>query len=85
MKGVVIQTYGAGHFPSSQPLLGKVKEACERGVVVVNCSQCAHGNTHTPQRVYIHIHTVMQQIYYCTLLGNPNHKYYICHCTLHAR
>jgi lysophospholipase len=47
LRGAVLQTYGAGHFPSCQALLQKLKEACDRGVVVVNCSQCVHGTTHT--------------------------------------
>ncbi|CAI8020080.1 60 kDa lysophospholipase [Geodia barretti] len=47
LKGAVLQTYGAGHFPTQRPLLDKVAQACGRGVVVVNCSQCPHGTTHT--------------------------------------
>lgn len=44
MKGVVLQTFGAGNLPAQPPLLAKVKEACDRGVIVVNCTQCATGN-----------------------------------------
>lgn len=47
MKGVVLQTFGAGNVPAQQPLLDKLKEACDRGVVVVNCTQCATGNVTT--------------------------------------
>ena len=43
MKGVVLQTFGAGNVPAEQPLLEKLKEACDRGVVIVNCTQCASG------------------------------------------
>ena len=53
LKGAVLQTYGAGHFPTLQPLLDKVSEACQRGVVVVNCSQCPHGTTHTASEVCV--------------------------------
>ncbi len=41
--GVVLETYGAGNFPSTDPaLLDVLRRAIDRGVVVVNCSQC-HG------------------------------------------
>ncbi len=41
--GAVLETYGAGNFPSAQAdLLAAVERAVRRGVVVVNCSQC-HG------------------------------------------
>ncbi|RMG94414.1 MAG: type I asparaginase [Deltaproteobacteria bacterium] len=41
--GVVLETYGAGNFPSGQAeLLDELRAAIDRGVVVVNCSQC-HG------------------------------------------
>ena len=42
-QGLVLETYGAGTFPSSNAaLMQPIREAIERGVVVVNCSQC-HG------------------------------------------
>ena len=42
-EAVVLETYGAGNFPSRDPeLLAVVREATRRGVIVVNCSQ-AHG------------------------------------------
>ncbi|RMG13514.1 MAG: type I asparaginase, partial [Deltaproteobacteria bacterium] len=42
-EAVVLETYGAGNFPSRDPaLLAAVREAVRRGVVVVSCSQ-AHG------------------------------------------
>lgn len=38
--GVVLETYGSGNAPSNRPeLLEIFKEACDRGVVIVNCSQ----------------------------------------------
>jgi L-asparaginase len=43
MEGVVLETYGAGTFPSDAKLLGTVADAVQRGVVVVNCSQCHRG------------------------------------------
>ena len=42
-RGVVLETYGAGNAPTSQWFVDIVKEAVERGVVVVNVSQCKDG------------------------------------------
>lgn len=47
MKGVVLQTFGAGNVPSELPLLRELKEACDRGMVIVNCTQCVSGNVTT--------------------------------------
>ena len=47
MKGVVLQTFGPGNIPTQKLLLAKLKEACDRGVVIVNCTQCAKGNVST--------------------------------------
>ncbi len=42
-EAVVLETYGAGNFPSrDRALLEVVRQATTRGVIVVNCSQ-AHG------------------------------------------
>ncbi|TPX41746.1 hypothetical protein SeMB42_g05103 [Synchytrium endobioticum] len=44
IAGVVLETYGAGNAPSNRPeLLEAIREAVERGVVVVNCTQCLKG------------------------------------------
>ncbi len=43
-EGVVLATYGTGNFPSNdQALLAVLAQAIERGVVVVNISQCHRG------------------------------------------
>jgi L-asparaginase len=42
-RGVVLETYGAGNAPTSQWFVDLVKEAVERGIVVVNISQCKDG------------------------------------------
>ena len=47
MRGVVLQTFGVGNMPAEKTLLAVLKEACERDVVVVNCTQCARGNVTT--------------------------------------
>ncbi|KAF9439000.1 hypothetical protein BGZ76_001895 [Entomortierella beljakovae] len=44
IQGVVLETYGAGNAPSTRTdLIASLKEACERGVVIVNCTQCKRG------------------------------------------
>ncbi|KAI9313557.1 asparaginase-domain-containing protein [Dichotomocladium elegans] len=42
-QGVVLETYGAGNAPARPDLLAALKEACDRGVVIVNCTQCRKG------------------------------------------
>lgn len=45
MKGVVLQTFGAGNIPSNRPDLTDVfKESSERGMIIVNCTQCIAGS-----------------------------------------
>jgi len=44
IRGVVLETYGAGNAPDTRDDLMKcLAEASDRGVVVVNCSQCKKG------------------------------------------
>ncbi|XP_042211232.1 L-asparaginase 1-like isoform X3 [Homarus americanus] len=48
MAGAVIQTYGAGNMPSNRSDIVKVlKEATQRGVILVNITQCMHGSVDT--------------------------------------
>ena len=45
MEGAVLLSFGAGNVPSNnQAILDELKAACERGVVIVNCSQCSRGH-----------------------------------------
>lgn len=43
LDGVVLHTYGVGNAPDDRRLLAVLERATERGVVVVNCTQCLHG------------------------------------------
>ncbi len=44
LRGLVLETYGAGNAPSREPeLLDALRDAARRGVVVVNCTQCLRG------------------------------------------
>lgn len=45
MRGVVLQTFGAGNIPSNRKdVLDEFKKANERGVIIVNCTQCTSGS-----------------------------------------
>ena len=44
IKGLVIETYGSGNAANNDPhFLQSLRAACERGIVIVNCSQCHQG------------------------------------------
>ena len=43
--GAILQTYGAGNIPSNRnDLIEVLQEATERGVIIVNITQCTHGS-----------------------------------------
>ncbi|MBS4013575.1 MAG: asparaginase [Bacteroidetes bacterium] len=43
VKSVIIETYGSGNAPSAQWFLDEVKNAIDRGIIVVNVTQCRGG------------------------------------------
>ncbi len=44
LQGLILQTYGSGNAPSKNKTLMRVlREANDRGVVIVNCTQCYRG------------------------------------------
>jgi L-asparaginase len=44
LRGLILETYGAGNAKNNDPLfLGLLREACQQGIVIVNCTQCQHG------------------------------------------
>lgn len=43
IQGVVLESFGAGNAPGRKDLMDAIKEACDRGVVIVNVSQCSKG------------------------------------------
>ena len=50
MEGVVLETYGTGNAPDNRPdLLAEMKEATDRGVIIINTTQCLRG---TVSKVY---------------------------------
>lgn len=44
LKGVVMKTFGAGNGPNSEWFIKTIKEAVEKGIVVINITQCNNGS-----------------------------------------
>ncbi|KAG5353097.1 hypothetical protein C0989_010300 [Termitomyces sp. Mn162] len=44
IRGVILETFGAGNAPQRSDLLQVFKEACDRGVIVVSITQCIKGS-----------------------------------------
>ncbi len=44
IKGVVLESYGSGNAPTAEWFVGALKKAVDRGVVIVNVSQCKRGS-----------------------------------------
>ncbi len=50
LQGLILETYGAGNAQNNDPLfLELLQKACDRGVIIVNCSQCQHGRVEMAQ------------------------------------
>lgn len=59
LRGLILETYGAGNAQNNDPrFLAVLTEACLRGVVIVNCTQCQHGRVEMNQ--YATGHTLKQ-------------------------
>ncbi|XP_039597361.1 60 kDa lysophospholipase [Polypterus senegalus] len=45
MEGIVLETYGSGNAPDNRAdLLEEFKKATDRGVLIINCTQCLRGS-----------------------------------------
>lgn len=44
LKGIVLETYGSGNAPSADWFIDALREVIDRGVVVLNVTQCASGS-----------------------------------------
>ncbi|MBR0309452.1 MAG: asparaginase [Paludibacteraceae bacterium] len=44
LKGVVLETYGSGNAPSAQWLYKALKQATDKGIIIVNKTQCSMGS-----------------------------------------
>ena len=47
LKGVVMETFGSGNAPSSEWFLKLIREATDKGIVIVNITQCHTGRYKT--------------------------------------
>ena len=43
MKAVVLKTFGSGNAPQKPWFIQQLKEATERGIIIVNITQCSSG------------------------------------------
>ena len=43
IRGIVLRTFGAGNGPTKRWFVDAIREAVERGVVIVNVTQCVNG------------------------------------------
>ena len=43
LQGLILKTYGAGNIPNDEGILQSLAKANDRGVVIVNCTQCLYG------------------------------------------
>lgn len=46
IKGVILKTFGAGNGPNVGWFIDAIKETVEKGIVVVNITQCNNGGVH---------------------------------------
>lgn len=46
IKGIVLKTYGAGNAPTDPWFNDAIREAVERGIVILNVTQCPNGAVH---------------------------------------
>lgn len=44
LRGVILETYGAGNAPTTEWLTGALREAIDKGVAILNVTQCANGS-----------------------------------------
>lgn len=50
LRGLVLETYGAGNAQNNDPyFLNLLEKACDKGVIIINCSQCQHGRVEMHQ------------------------------------
>ena len=47
LKGVVLRTYGAGNGPTAKWFIDAISDACHRGLIIVNVTQCLNGSVNT--------------------------------------
>ncbi|KAF3921456.1 L-asparaginase [Orbilia brochopaga] len=50
LKGLVLETFGAGNLPEDERLIRVLGEACRRGIIIVNVTQCKRPSPHLAVR-----------------------------------
>lgn len=51
IKGIVLRTYGAGNAMTAPWFINLIKETINRGIVILNVTQCAYGGVHPTRYV----------------------------------
>ena len=51
IRGIVLRTYGAGNGPTAGWFVDLIRETVERGVIILNVTQCVNGGVHTNRYV----------------------------------
>jgi len=46
LRGLVLATFGSGNAPTSQVLRDILRDASDRGITMINVTQCGHGGVH---------------------------------------
>lgn len=50
LRGLILETYGTGNAQNNNPQFLKcLKDASDRGVILINCTQCQHGHVEMSQ------------------------------------
>jgi len=44
LKGIIIETYGAGNAPTGKWFINLIKEAIDKGIIFINITQCISGS-----------------------------------------
>ncbi len=44
LKGVILKCYGAGNAPSNEAFVSEIKSAINKGITIMNVTQCKRGN-----------------------------------------
>lgn len=51
IKGIVLRTYGAGNAPTASWFIDAIHDACRRGLILFNVTQCVNGAVHSTRYV----------------------------------
>lgn len=51
IKGIVLRTFGAGNGPTADWFIDELRQAVERGIVIVNVTQCVNGGVNAKRYV----------------------------------